>query len=65
MDTMKVVLVLLIGLVVLAGVQAVELLGVKADLAVGAVGGQVNIPQGGAAATRYSAPSAPQMVGGC
>lgn len=68
MNKETLIALLLVGLIILAGVQAIEISGMKSDLATDV--GQQNINGNAQGATRYSpsassASSSAGMVGGC
>lgn len=68
MERNTLITILLVGLVILAGAQAVEITGVKSKIT-GEISSdyESSSTNAGQQATRYSAPqtSAPSMVGGC
>ncbi len=68
MNKETLIAIIMVGLIILAGVQAIEISGMKSDLAADL--GQQNIDGNAQGATRYSssassAPSSAGMVGGC
>ncbi|HLC72355.1 MAG TPA: hypothetical protein VJH37_02120 [Candidatus Nanoarchaeia archaeon] len=66
MNKETIIAVIMIGLIILAGVQAIEISGMKSDL-VGNLGQPSANGAGAQGATRYSssASSSAGMVGGC
>lgn len=67
MNKENVLAVIMIGLIILAGVQAIEISGMKNDLMDNDLGSTTASTTSGQGATRYSAPatSSAGMVGGC
>lgn len=66
MERSRIIIAILIGIVILSGVQVIEIMGMKSELVNGVVQGSTATRSDSNQQTRYSsAPSSPSMVGGC